>query len=96
MGRYISSGESWWRIMCYPFHVREPGVEQLEVHLENSERVYFHPDHVLRRFQRPPLTTLKAWFLLNQEDEFARTLKYVEVPSYFRRADNSSPYQRRK
>ncbi|GFS97794.1 uncharacterized protein TNCV_2017731 [Trichonephila clavipes] len=39
--------------------------------------------NVLQRALNPPGTTLNAFFTLCQEDAFARTLLYSEVPSYY-------------
>ena len=42
--RYISSNEAAWRILEFPIHERDPPVQQLAVHLENGQRVYFTED----------------------------------------------------
>ena len=39
--RYVSSNEAVWRILEFPIHERDPPVQQLAVHLENGQRVYF-------------------------------------------------------
>ncbi|GFQ70761.1 uncharacterized protein TNCT_708801 [Trichonephila clavata] len=63
-------------------HERNPAVIHLSIHLENGQRVYFTDENVLQRALNPPGTTLTAFFTLCQEDAFARTLLYSEVPSY--------------
>lgn len=35
-GRYISTSEAVWRILCFPVHERFPPVVHLSVHLENG------------------------------------------------------------
>ena len=74
LGRYISSNEAVWRILDFPIHERRPTVEHLAVHLENGQRVYFTEDNLHERMNEPPRTKLTAFFLLCQQDSFARTL----------------------
>ncbi|KAF0695535.1 ATP-dependent DNA helicase, partial [Aphis craccivora] len=83
--RYISSSEAVWRILAFPIHERFPTVFHLSVHLENGQRVYFNPNDSSRltdMINNPPKTTLLAFFDLY---DFAKTLLYVDVPSYYRR-----------
>ncbi|XP_075210425.1 uncharacterized protein LOC142317760 [Lycorma delicatula] len=82
-GRYISSNEAAWRMFSFPMHERNPAVVHLAVHLENGQRVYFTDANVQQRAFNPPGTTLTAFFTLCQEDAYARTLMYSEVPSYY-------------
>ncbi|KIH61446.1 hypothetical protein ANCDUO_08282 [Ancylostoma duodenale] len=44
---------------------------------------YFTADNAEERAANPPNTTLTAFFLLCQQDAFARTLLYPEVPKYY-------------
>ena len=82
--RYISSSEAAWRILEFPIHERFPPVEQLAVHLENGQRVYFTEDTAREQVSGdPPKTTLTEFFVLCQSDDFARTLLYQEVPQYY-------------
>ncbi|KAG8239489.1 hypothetical protein J437_LFUL019012 [Ladona fulva] len=83
MGRYISSNEAVWRILNFSIHERYPPVIHLSVHLENGQRVYFTAENARERAARPPNSTLTAFFLLCQEDPFARTLLYPEVSKYY-------------
>jgi PIF1-like helicase/Helitron helicase-like domain at N-terminus len=83
LGRYISSNEAVWRILDFPIHERYPTVVHLAVHLENGQRVYFTEDNVHERVNEPPRTTLTAFFLLCQKDDFAKTLLYCDVPKYY-------------
>lgn len=82
-GRYISTSEAVWRLLSFPIHERYPPVIQLDVHLENGQRVYFNPDNVRERVENPINTTLMAFFNLCQNDVFARTLLYSDVPSFY-------------
>jgi len=91
-GRYISTSEAVWRILSFPIHERYPTVVHLSVHLENGQRVYFNPNNV--QMDSPPITTLTAFFDLCKYDEFARTLLYNEVPSYY--SWNNKQFRKRK
>lgn len=82
-GRYLSSSEAVWRIFAFPFHERYPTVLHLAVHLENSQRMYFTSQNLAEKLKNPPQTTLSAFFQLFKIDDFAKTLMYSEVPSYF-------------
>ena len=69
-----------WRILEFPIHERDPPVQQLAVHLENSQRVYFTEDTVLDRASGdPPKTILTEFFALCRVDGFAKTLLYVDI-----------------
>ena len=70
MNRYISSSEAVWRILDFPIYERHPTVVHLAVHLENGQRVYFTEDNLLDRVDEPPNTTLTAFFVLCQKDDF--------------------------
>ena len=81
--RYVSSNEAAWRILEFPIHERDPPVQQLAVHLENSQQVYFTEDNALDRASgNPPKTTLTEFFALCRVDNFAKTLLYADVPKY--------------
>ena len=93
--RYVSSNEAVWRILEFPIHERDPPVQQLAVHLENGQRVYFTEDTARDQASRdPPKTTLTEFFNLCQVDDFARTLYYVDVPRYY--TWNKKSWSRRK
>lgn len=87
MGRYISSNEAVWRILGFPIHERDPAVYHLAIHLENGQRVYFNEQNAAQRAFEPPKTTLTEFFNLCQQQnnfgQFARTLLYSNVPTYF-------------
>ncbi|KAF0712114.1 Uncharacterized protein FWK35_00023214 [Aphis craccivora] len=61
-GRYINSNEAIWRIFGFKIHDRYPNVQHLHVHLENGQRVYFSNDNVSKKVEKPPETTLTAFF----------------------------------
>lgn len=95
-GRYISSSEAVWRILAFPIHERYPTVFHLAVHLENGQRVYFTSSNLAEKLRNPPRTTLLAFFELCKKDDFAKTLLYSEVPSYFVWEKNNNKFMRRK
>ncbi|CAF1021035.1 unnamed protein product [Adineta steineri] len=95
LGRYISSNEAIWRILDFPIHERSPTVVHLAVHLENGQRVFFTEDNVHERVNEPPKTTLTAFFLLCQKDDFAKTLLYSEVPKYYTWDASGKMFKRR-
>ena len=93
--RYISSSEAAWRILEFPIHERFPPVQQLAVHLENGQRVYFTEDTARDQASGdPPKTTLTEFFALCQADNFAKTLLYVDVLEYY--TWNKTSWQRSK
>ena len=94
-GRYISSNEAVWRILNFQIHERYPMVMHLSVHLENGQRVYFTEDNLHDRVDEPPNTTLTAFFLLCQQDNFAKTLLYCDVPKYYTWEASRKVFKRR-
>jgi hypothetical protein len=95
-GRYISSNEAVWRILSFPIHDRYPPVVHLAVHLENGQRVYFTDANVGELAMNPPNTTLTGFFTLCQNDDFAKSLLYSEVPTYYTWNASRKTFQRRK
>ncbi|KAJ2941595.1 hypothetical protein O0L34_g14649 [Tuta absoluta] len=94
--RYISSSEAVWRILGFSIHDRHPTVMHLDVHLENGQRIYFDPDNVRERLENPRQTTLLAFFKLCEKDQFAKTLTYDEVPSYYTFDKQRGVFNRRR
>lgn len=82
-GRYICSSEAVWRILSFEVHDRSPTIVHLAVHLENGQRVYFTENNIQEVINNPPDTTLTAFFKLCAQDDFAKTLTYDRVPSYY-------------
>ncbi|UYV73989.1 hypothetical protein LAZ67_11001733 [Cordylochernes scorpioides] len=87
-GRYISSAEAVWRILSFSIHERSPLIVHLAVHLENGQRVYFTTANADNVISNPRDTTLTAFFKLCNQDTFARTLLYCEVPSFYTWTNN--------
>jgi hypothetical protein len=95
-GRYICSSEAIWRILSFSIHERAPTVIHLAVHLENGQRVYFSESNVSDVVDNPRDTTLTAFFKLCAEDEFAKTLTYDKIPSYYTWNQVGKKFNRRK
>lgn len=96
MGRYINSNEAVWRTLNFDMHERYPPILRLAVHLENGQRIYFTEETARTRASNPPNTTLTAFFKLCQQDLFAKTLLYAEVPKYYTWHKTKREFVRRK
>ncbi|GFW22104.1 helitron_like_N domain-containing protein [Trichonephila clavipes] len=96
MGKYISSNEAVRRILYFSIHERYPTVIHLSVHRENGQRVYFTEGNATERARFAPETTLTAFYHLCNEDEFARTLFYHQVPRYYTWDSKNKKWSRRK
>lgn len=96
IGRYVNTNEAVWKILGFPIHERYPNVVQLTVHLENGQRVYFRPENVHNRLEVLKRTTLTAFFELCKSDNFAKTLFYHRVPTYYVWDVSSRSFKRRK
>ena len=95
--RYVGSSEAAWRILAHPIHEHFPPIVQLAVHLENGQRIMFSANTALERAQGPPpATTLTAFFELCHEDNFARGLKYVDVPEFYTWNKSTKKWYKRK
>lgn len=95
-GRYINSNEAIWRILGFPIHERYPAVIHLDIHLENGQRVYFTADNVKQRIETPPRSSLIAFFELCATDDFAKTLFYNQVTTYYTYDKSKKIFSRRK
>ena len=80
--------------MGFPIHERHPAIQQLAVHLENGQRVSFTNETAAHVALNPKDTTLTAFFKLCQRDDFAKTLLYHQIPSYYTWSNNT--WHRRK
>ena len=82
-GTYVICYEAAWRILEFPIHDKDPPVQQLAVHLENGQRVYFTEDTLRNQASRDPPKTTLTFFALCQVDNFTKTLLYVDVPRFY-------------
>ncbi|KAJ1686825.1 hypothetical protein LUZ63_010753 [Rhynchospora breviuscula] len=84
--RYLTPHESVWRLFQYDIHYSHPTVERLPIHLPFQNNIVFRDSQSLQQVASNPAnqqTKLTAWFQLNQNDPFARTLTYPEVTKYY-------------
>jgi hypothetical protein len=95
-GRYICTSEAIWRIFNFEIHNRDPTVQHLAVHLENGQRVFFNANNLHRVIENPIKLTLTAFFELCSHDDFAKTLFYHEVSSYYTWDDSRGWLKRRR
>ena len=80
LGRYISSSEAVWRLFNFDIHQHWPPVEPLAVHLPGMQILFFDPNLPIDPEKD---TTLLGFFKLCEQDDFAKTLLYVEVPNHY-------------
>ncbi|GJZ33516.1 DNA helicase [Tanacetum coccineum] len=83
-GRFICAHEAYWRIFKFEIHHREPVVQILAVHLEDTQRITFRDKDRLRSVVDLPgkkNTTLTEWFAYNASNEMGRHLSYLEFLS---------------
>ena len=74
-----------------------PTIVTLEIHLDGDRQFIFNPNTTTSSSMASnthPLSKLEAFFKLCTEDEFARGIKYIEVPEYYRWV--SGEWRRRK
>jgi hypothetical protein len=98
LGRYISASEAVWRLFNYNIHEHYPAVEPLSVHLPDMQIIFFDPEKPIEDPGKD--TTLTAFFNLCQNDEFAKSLLYVELPQHYlwkkRKTDNKMAWLKRQ
>ena len=95
--RYVGSSEAVGRILEHRISDHFPLVVKLAVHLENGQCVFFNEENAIDvAIQNPPPTTLTAFFDLCCHNDFAKTLKYHEVPEYYTWQNGVKRWQRRK
>ena len=74
--------EAAWRLQTFPITGRSHTVIHLAVYTENEQKLIFienKEQDALNKWE----TTLTAWLKLNKIDEFARKIKYVNIPKYY-------------
>ena len=100
--RVTSSAAAIWQTLGLPSHKQSPIVIRLGFRLPQDISVVFDPDNDADEIiaaansacSRP--TELSSWFLLNQVDEFARSLTYVEVPEHYVYSEKDRCWSRRQ
>ena len=95
--RYVGASEAAGRIRGDKIGAHFPPVVSLAVHLENGQRIIFPEEDAMQAAEAPPpTTTLTAFFALCARDNFAKTLKYYQVPEYYTWHTGRKCWERRK
>ncbi|XP_021979255.2 uncharacterized protein LOC110875366 [Helianthus annuus] len=84
--RYISACEASWRIFSNEVHYRYPAVLRLPFHLPDQQNVVYGADDDTDNVLSKPSVASSIfvqWMKLNETNEDARKLTYVEFPSKF-------------
>jgi hypothetical protein len=83
--RYVSAPEAAWRLFAFRMHEQSHSIIRLQVHLPNDQSVVFQPEDVRGAVQLADsrLTTLTAWFHLNETDSSANQYLYTEIPEHY-------------
>ena len=85
----MCSNQACWRMFGYSIHLSYPPVIQLNIHLENAQRVIFNLEEI-DNLNLNRKTKLLAFFDLCNSSDFARTIKYPDIASYcvWKKVDN--------
>jgi hypothetical protein len=90
--RYVGPCEAVWRILEGKLCDKSHTVVRLPIHLKDSQQIFFQEgdeEAALRR-NATRKTALVNYFELNRTDNFAKTLKYAEIPLHYTlKADNT-------
>ncbi|XP_035845145.1 uncharacterized protein LOC118491455 [Helianthus annuus] len=84
--RYISACEASWRIFANEVHYRYPAVMRLPFHLPGQHNVVYGEDDDIEDVLNKPSVASSIflqWMRLNERDEEARKLTYVEFPTKY-------------
>ncbi|XP_021971962.1 uncharacterized protein LOC110867133 [Helianthus annuus] len=84
--RYISACEESWRIFSNEVHYRYPVVMRLPFHMPGQQNVVYGADDDIDNVLSKPSVASSIfveWMKLNESNENARKLTYVEFPSKF-------------
>lgn len=82
--RYVSAHEAIWRIFELPLFGSSHTINRLQVHLPDQQQIVFRENANAEDVtENRNLTKLEAFFVLCQTDDFAKTLKYQEIPEHF-------------
>ncbi|KAL4104441.1 hypothetical protein QTP88_019742 [Uroleucon formosanum] len=68
----------------------------MNIKLENGQHVFFNANNPHQVIENPRKTTLTAFFELCSHDDFAKTLYFHEVPSYYIWNDSRGWLKRRR
>lgn len=80
--RYLGPMEAAWRLQEFPICEKSHFVVRLPVHTENQQKIVFEENKETVALQNSE-THLTAWFNLNKNDEYAKKIKYVNIPNHY-------------
>ena len=83
--RYVCPPEAAWRLFNYPLHDNSHAIVRLGVHLPNDNPVFYNEDDVLNQasLDRLGKSPLIAFFELCAADDYARSIRYCDVPLHY-------------
>ena len=82
-GRYIAAPEACWRIFAFPLHDNSHSVTRLQLHLPDTQPVYFHDGEETAAIENIRNTTLTSFFDLNSRSIIAHSLRYCDMVDSF-------------
>jgi len=85
-GRLLTVSEAVYRLLSLPLHNEWPHVVRLDIHLPKQQTMIFDPtadEQSIIEQLTTTVSSLMAWFTLNADDAFARTLLYADVPEHY-------------
>lgn len=94
--RYVGSVEAAWRIFEYEMHFQTHHVERLDLHLPGQQVVYFREGAEEQVVANPRQTKLQAFFKLNQIDDSANNLLYLDIPQHYVWNDSDKKWTKRQ
>ncbi|CAN6903661.1 unnamed protein product [Brassica oleracea var. botrytis] len=84
--RYVSPGEGSWRIFGFEIHHSSTTVQRLAVHLPGEHHMTYESDDdvddILAK-EANQTSQLLEWMKMNERDEEARQLGYIEFPLFY-------------
>ena len=81
--RYVGPSEAFWRILSFKMHDMSHSVQFLSVHLPHEEIITFVEGNERQALEQLRITTLTAWFELNQTDPEAREFRYIDIADHY-------------
>ncbi|XP_076032449.1 uncharacterized protein LOC143020171 [Oratosquilla oratoria] len=83
--RYVNANEAAWRIFNFHIHKCYPPVTYFPIHLEGEHNIFYVEEEASMsvEHQLAKVKQLMAFFKLCENDVFARTLLYTEVPIHY-------------
>ena len=98
--RYLSPSEAVWRTSGFKMHDKSHSVIRLPVHAPEAETLIYKKNASKEELEtllhEESRSKLLAFFRLNQEDKFARSLYYQDIPLHYTFNDAQRKWVKRK